>query len=319
MADRRQWDAGFPGTRGHVITPAAHARRDAARAGGYDTMRVGKWHLAPDEQTQGRPVRQLAAAAGASSASTASSTATPTSSTPTWCTTTTRRPATARRTRATTSPRTWSTTPIGFVRDQVALAPDRPFFLYLAFGAAPLAAPGAGRVRREVPRRATTRAGTRSRAPLARQLELGIVPERHGAAAAQPRASSHGTTSPTTSGAFAARLQEAYAAFLDHTDTQLGRLVDYLARHRASSTTRIFVLLSDNGASQEGGPTACTSTSPALQRHQPETWPTRVDAARRDRRARAAGQLPVGLGAGLQHAAASATSGTPTAAACATR
>jgi arylsulfatase A-like enzyme len=51
----------------------------------------------------------------------------------------------------------------------------------------------------------------------------------------------------------AARLQEAFAAFLDHTDAQIGRLLDDLDASGAS-TTPSFVLLSDNGASQEGGP-----------------------------------------------------------------
>ena len=51
----------------------------------------------------------------------------------------------------------------------------------------------------------------------------------------------------------AARLQEAFAAFLDHTDVQIGRLVDGL-RRSGSSTTRSSSCTSDNGASQEGGP-----------------------------------------------------------------
>ncbi|MGZ6999876.1 MAG: sulfatase-like hydrolase/transferase, partial [Acidimicrobiia bacterium] len=53
----------------------------------------------------------------------------------------------------------------------------------------------------------------------------------------------------------AARLQEAFAGFLDHTDAQIGRLVDELeARGELDNT--LIVLHSDNGASQEGGPFA---------------------------------------------------------------
>ncbi len=52
--------------------------------------------------------------------------------------------------------------------------------------------------------------------------------------------------------AFAARLQEAFAAMLDHTDAQVGRLVEFLKSIGRFENT-IFVLLSDNGASQEGG------------------------------------------------------------------
>jgi arylsulfatase len=51
----------------------------------------------------------------------------------------------------------------------------------------------------------------------------------------------------------AARLQEAFAAFLEHTDAQIGRLVDALTDMGLVDDT-IVVLLSDNGASQEGGP-----------------------------------------------------------------
>ncbi len=49
------------------------------------------------------------------------------------------------------------------------------------------------------------------------------------------------------------RLQAAYAAMLDHTDQQLARLVAQLDRSRQLDDT-IVVVLSDNGASQEGGP-----------------------------------------------------------------
>jgi hypothetical protein len=51
----------------------------------------------------------------------------------------------------------------------------------------------------------------------------------------------------------AARMQEAFAAFLEHTDAQIGRMVDALDRLDLLDDT-ILVLLSDNGASQEGGP-----------------------------------------------------------------
>lgn len=49
------------------------------------------------------------------------------------------------------------------------------------------------------------------------------------------------------------RLQAAYAAMLDHADQQLARLADHLERSGQLDDT-IVVVLSDNGASQEGGP-----------------------------------------------------------------
>jgi arylsulfatase len=50
----------------------------------------------------------------------------------------------------------------------------------------------------------------------------------------------------------ALRLQEAYAAFLDHTDHHIGRLVAFLESIGELDNTLILVM-SDNGASQEGG------------------------------------------------------------------
>ncbi len=51
----------------------------------------------------------------------------------------------------------------------------------------------------------------------------------------------------------AARLQEAFAAFLEHTDAQIGRFVGDLDELGQLDNT-LILLLSDNGASQEGGP-----------------------------------------------------------------
>jgi arylsulfatase A-like enzyme len=49
------------------------------------------------------------------------------------------------------------------------------------------------------------------------------------------------------------RLQAAYAAMLEHADTQIGRLMAFLQTSGMADDTLVMVL-SDNGASQEGGP-----------------------------------------------------------------
>ena len=49
-----------------------------------------------------------------------------------------------------------------------------------------------------------------------------------------------------------AKMQETFAAFLDHTDDQVGRLVEFLEAQDLLNDT-LIVFLSDNGASQEGG------------------------------------------------------------------
>jgi arylsulfatase len=45
-----------------------------------------------------------------------------------------------------------------------------------------------------------------------------------------------------------------FAGFLDHTGHHIGRLVSFLEEMGDLNNT-LFILLSDNGASQEGGPT----------------------------------------------------------------
>lgn len=51
---------------------------------------------------------------------------------------------------------------------------------------------------------------------------------------------------------FQARLMEVYAGFLEHTDAQVGKLVDELERQGLRENTLIFYVFSDNGASAEG-------------------------------------------------------------------
>ncbi len=140
---------------------------------------------------------------------------------------------------------------IDFVRDQTSLSTN-PFFLYVAFGAchSPHQAPqeymDKYRGKFDEGWDATREAWFQ------RQLELGIVPQ--------------GTQlAPRNNGVPAwddlsedekhvrARLQEAFAAMLDHMDHQIGRLADYLEEIGELNNT-LLVVVSDNGASQEGGP-----------------------------------------------------------------
>ena len=84
-----------------------------------------------------------------------------------------------------------------------------------------------------------------------KQLDLGIIP-------------SDAELSPRNRGvepweelskeqkALYAKMQEVFAAFLDHTDDQIGRLIQFLETQDLLDDTMI-VFLSDNGASQEGG------------------------------------------------------------------
>ena len=56
------------------------------------------------------------------------------------------------------------------------------------------------------------------------------------------------------------RMAEVYAGFLSHTDHEIGRLLDYLEQSGQFQNT-IVVLVSDNGASAEGGPNGSVNES----------------------------------------------------------
>ena len=141
---------------------------------------------------------------------------------------------------------------IGYIHDSKSLRPDRPFFGYVSFGAmhAPHQAPdeyldkhrGAYDDGWDVFRQRWYE----------RQLELGIIPEGTQLAPRNQGVKPWNELSEVEHAWFA-RLQEAFAAFLEHTDAQMGRLIDALERLGELDNT-LIILTSDNGASMEGGP-----------------------------------------------------------------
>jgi len=137
------------------------------------------------------------------------------------------------------------------VRDLVSLVPERPFFLYCAFGAthSPHQAPKAWLEKY----RGRFDAGwdVVREQWFARQKQLGIIPSATKLAPRNRGVRPWDQLSPDEK-AFAARLQEAFAAMLDHTDHQIGRLVAFLKAIGRWDNT-LFIVMSDNGASQEGG------------------------------------------------------------------
>jgi len=141
---------------------------------------------------------------------------------------------------------------IGFIHDARSIRPDRPFFTYLAFGAmhAPHQAPAAY-LEKYRGRFDDGWDAARDRW-FARQQALGLLPEATELAPRNPGVEAWDSL-PVNQKRLAARLQEAFAAFLDHTDQQIGRFVAALENLGQLDNT-LFLLLSDNGASQEGGP-----------------------------------------------------------------
>lgn len=144
---------------------------------------------------------------------------------------------------------------IDWVRDVRAVSPARPFFCYLPFGAthSPF------HVHREWIERYRGRFDhgwdeQRVRT-LARQKELGVVPTDTELAPWPEGLVPRWDELDDTQRRAASALMEVYAAFAEHTDTQVGRFVDALEELGELDDTLILYVLGDNGASGEGTPT----------------------------------------------------------------
>ncbi|MCK6481357.1 MAG: arylsulfatase, partial [Planctomycetes bacterium] len=142
---------------------------------------------------------------------------------------------------------------IRWVSAQQSLTPDKPFYIYFATGAthAPHHAPkewiekyrgrfagGWDRLREET---------------FARQKEMGVVP-------ADAKLTPRPKEIPAWDGMTAdqkrlfERQMEAFAGFAEHTDHEVGRLVQRLEEIGELDNTLLFYIAGDNGASAEGGP-----------------------------------------------------------------
>ncbi|MDP3854132.1 arylsulfatase [Phenylobacterium sp.] len=245
------FDSGFPGYRGKIAREAG-TLPEMLRANGYGTYMVGKWHATPLTETgaagpfDGWPLgRGFDRYYGFMDAETDQYS-----------------PELVRDNTPIEAPATFPegyhlTTDlvdqsIRYVADHVADAPDKPWLLWLAFGAchAPHQAPreiiesydvvfeGGWDVERE--RR------------LERQKALGIVPPDTRLPARNDGVKAWADHGPDEQRVFT-RLQSAFAGMLDHADRHLARLVEFLDEANLRDDTLILVL-SDNGASQEGGP-----------------------------------------------------------------
>jgi arylsulfatase A-like enzyme len=146
---------------------------------------------------------------------------------------------------------------IEFITDAKQVAPHKPFYLHFCTGAthAPHHAPKQW---------ADRYAGQfddgwdayRQRV-LAKQKELGVM-------SADAELSRHDPdvpdwdSLPPEARRLAARMMEVFAGFLSHTDHHIGRLLDFLKETGEFDNTLIMVV-SDNGASAEGGPGGTTN------------------------------------------------------------
>lgn len=140
---------------------------------------------------------------------------------------------------------------IKYLSDHLAATPDKPFFSYLAFGAMhfPLHAPS-DFVRRHKGRYDLGWDEVRQ-ARFLRQKQLGVLPPETELAPRNSDVPAWDELNPDQK-RLAARGQEVYAAFLEHTDAQLARLFGFL-RSEGQYDDTIIMIVSDNGAAY-GGP-----------------------------------------------------------------
>ncbi len=145
---------------------------------------------------------------------------------------------------------------IKWIGQQKALMADKPFFVYFAPGAthAPHHVPpewidkykgqfdqGWDQLREQI---------------FARQKDLGVIPADSQLTDRHAQIPAWDSMAPELK-PILARQMEIYAAFLEHTDYHIGRLIDSLEDLDILDNTLIYVIIGDNGASAEGSLQGC--------------------------------------------------------------
>ncbi len=141
---------------------------------------------------------------------------------------------------------------INWVKFQQAMTPDKPFMIYYAPGAvhAPHHAPkewiekykgkfdgGWQKLREET---------------FARQKEMGVIPQNAQLAPMPKDIKAWETLSKDEKALFALQM-ETFAGFTEHTDVEVGRLVNAIDEIGALDNTLFIYIMGDNGSSAEGG------------------------------------------------------------------
>ncbi|MBC1237612.1 arylsulfatase [Nostoc sp. 2RC] len=141
---------------------------------------------------------------------------------------------------------------IAWIRNQQSIAPDKPFFAYLATGAthAPHHAPkawidkykgkfdqGWDKLREEI---------------FARQKQLGVIPA-NAQLTPRPEELPAWDSLSADQKKLSSHMAEVFAGFLAHTDYEIGRLIDAVDQLGELDNTLVIYVVGDNGASAEGG------------------------------------------------------------------
>jgi arylsulfatase len=145
---------------------------------------------------------------------------------------------------------------IGWVRQEKALMADKPFFMYYA--------PGATHAPHHVPKEWIEKYKGKfdggwdklREESFERQKKLGVIPP-DAVLTKRPDEIPAYDDMPAELKPILAREMETYAGFLEHTDHQIGRLIDALEDLEVLDDTLIYYIIGDNGASAEGTPNGC--------------------------------------------------------------
>jgi len=146
---------------------------------------------------------------------------------------------------------------IKYLANQISIFPNKPFFLDVNFGAAhsPLQVPkGYMEMYTGVYEKGWDKIQMER---FEQQKKLGIIPANTKLPPNDPTVKPWDSLTKEQQKTYAAFMR-AYAGFLTHADQQIGRLVDYLKKTGQFDNTLIF-LVSDNGATPDGGPEGRTS------------------------------------------------------------
>ena len=140
---------------------------------------------------------------------------------------------------------------IQFLLDSHVNAPDKPFFMYYATGAAHAPHHVSEEWINKYNGKFDMGWDKYRETVFAKQKEMGIFPKDAVLSDHDPDVAEWETLSADEKKLFA-RFMEIYAGFISHADHQFGRIIDALEKTGELDNT-IIIVLSDNGASSEGG------------------------------------------------------------------
>ncbi|HRI03196.1 MAG TPA: arylsulfatase [Pyrinomonadaceae bacterium] len=145
---------------------------------------------------------------------------------------------------------------IGWMSQQKALAPDKPFFVYFA--------PGATHAPHHVPKEWADKYKGKfdegwdklREATFARQKAMGVIPADC-QLSARPAEVPSWDEMPENFKPVLRREMEVYAGYMEYTDYHVGRLFEGLDKLGITDDTLIYYIIGDNGASAEGSINGC--------------------------------------------------------------